>query len=193
MPQNGDVERLILQVATGDRAAFGRLYDATASAVHGLLVRMLRDPELAEDVAQEVYQDVWKNASSFDPGRGSGAAWITLMARGRALDRIRARRSSLTTVDRGHATLASADLLGAVAADPDEATSLGERRRLVRSALAAMPEDQRRAVVLSFFGGFGHREIASRENVPLDTVKTRIRAGLETVEARLRRSPGRKD
>ena len=191
MPERGQVERLISEVATGDRAAFGRLYDATSGAIYGLLVRMLRDPELAEDVAQEVYLEVWRKASRFDPDRGAGGSWIALIARSRALDRIRARRAYASAKDRAETVVSSADLMGAVATDPAEAASLGERRGLVRAALAEMPLEQRRAVVLAFFGGLSHGEIAEREDLPLGTVKSRIRAGLEKVESRLRPVLGR--
>lgn len=179
-----DVEQtdaLLSQVAMGDRAAFARLYDATSPAVFGLLVKMLRSPEAAEEVAQEVYLEIWKKASSFDLARGSGTTWISLVARSRALDRIRSERSYSGAVDRAEGSVFADGFPGGADSDPEEAASLSERRRLVRGAMREIPAEQRAAVLLAFFGGLSHSEIADREGIPLGTVKSRIRAGLEKV------------
>lgn len=180
------VETLLRRIADGDRAAFARLYDATSAAVYGLLVRMLHSPATAEEVAQDVYLEIWDRAASFDARRGDGLAWILMRARSRALDRLRAESSYAGALDRAETVLNVAELAGDPPEDPEEAASLGERRTLVREALEAMPEAQRTAVLLSFFGGLTHPEIADREGVPLGTVKSRIRAGLEKMEANLR-------
>lgn len=180
------VATLLRRVAGGDRTAFASLYDATSSAVYGLLVGMLHTPAVAEEVAQEVYVEVWRKAASFDPERGSAETWIFLLARSRALDRIRSDRSYAGAVDRVSSSMSAADLMGENRDDPAEAASLSERRRLVRGALREMPEEQCSAVMLSFFGGLSHSEIAEREQIPLGTVKSRIRAGLAKVEDHLR-------
>ena len=177
---------LMRRVAGGDQAAFATLYDATSSAVYGLLVGMLPTPAVAEEVAQEVYVEVWRKADSFDPERGSAETWISLLARSRALDRIRADRSYTGAVDRAGSSVSAAELMGENRADPEEAASLSERRRLVRAAMREMPEEQCSVLTLSFFGGFSHSEIAEREQIPLGTVKSRIRAGLAKVEEHLR-------
>lgn len=182
----GQVEALVRAVADGDRSAFARLYDATSPSVYGLLVGMLESPTTAEEVAQDVYLEVWNRARSFDARRGSAMTWIALLARSRAVDRIRAERSCRGAVDRAGDSPAAARLWEENRDDPEEAASLGERPRLVRAALAGMPAEQRDAVVLSFFGGLSHREIADRLEIPLGTVKSRIRAGLEKVESHLR-------
>lgn len=181
---------LLRQIAVGDRAAFGRLYDATSPAVFGLLVKMLRSPEAAEEVAQEVYLEVWKKATSFDPDRGTGTTWISLIARSRALDRIRSERSYSGAVDRAEVSAVASDMLGGTRSNPEEAASLSERRRLVQGAMREIPEDQRSAVLLAFFGGLSHSEIADRLGIPLGTVKSRIRAGLEKVGGCLRGTMG---
>lgn len=191
MSNTGQVESLLIRVASGDRSAFTRLYDATSSAIYGLLVSMLRGAAAAEEVAQEVYVEVWNKAGSFDPERGSGVTWMSLIARSRALDRLRSERSYAGAVDRAGTAMSAAELLGENHSDPEEVASIGERRRLVRSALEAMPEEQRAAIVLAFFGGYSHTEIAAREGIPLGTVKSRIRAGLEKVETQLRPVLGR--
>lgn len=189
-PVTEQTDALLRQVAVGDRAAFGRLYDATSPAIFGLLVKMLRSPEAAEEVAQEVYLEVWKKATSFDPDRGTGTTWISLIARSRALDRIRSERSYSGAVDRAEVSVAAADMLGGTRSDPEEAASLSERRRLVQGAIREIPEDQRSAVLLAFFGGFSHTEIADQQGIPLGTVKSRIRAGLEKVAGRLQNTMG---
>jgi RNA polymerase sigma-70 factor (ECF subfamily) len=181
---------LLRQIAVGDRAAFGRLYDATSPAIFGLLVKMLRSPEAAEEVAQEVYLEVWKKATSFDPDRGTGSTWISLIARSRALDRIRSERSYSGAVDRAEESVVVADLFGGNHSDPEEAASLSERRRLVRGAMREIPEEQRTVVLLSFFRGLSHSEIADRQGIPLGTVKSRIRAGLEKVAGCLQETMG---
>lgn len=183
-------EALLRQVAVGDRAAFGRLYDATSPALFGLLVKMLRSPEAAEEVAQEVYLEIWKKAPSFDAARGTGTTWISLIARSRALDRIRSERSYGGAVDRAEVSVVAADLLGGTRSDPEEAASLSERRRLVRGAVGQIPEEQRSVVLLAFFGGLSHSEIADRQGIPLGTVKSRIRAGLEKIAVSLRDTLG---
>ncbi len=177
---------LLRRVAGGDRDAFADLYDATSPAVYGVLVGMLRSSAVAEEVAQEVYVEVWRKAGSFDPKRGSAETWIALLARSRALDRIRSERSYAGAVDRSSTSMPAAELMGEDRDDPSEAASVAERRRLVRAALREMPEEQRTAILLSFFGGLSHSEIAEREEIPLGTVKSRIRAGLSKVEDRLR-------
>lgn len=180
------IATLLRRIAAGDRAAFASLYDATSPAVYGMLVGMLRSPAVAEEVAQEVYVEVWRKAGSFDPARGSAETWISLLARSRALDRIRSDRSYAGAVDRAGSSITAAELIGENRDDPAEAASLAQRRRLVRAALREMPEEQRTAVMLSFFGGLSHSEIAEREQIPLGTVKSRIRSGLGKVEDRLR-------
>lgn len=177
---------LLRRVAGGDQAAFATLYDATSPAVYGLLVGMLPTPAVAEEVTQDVYVEVWRKAASFDPERGSAETWISLLARSRALDRIRAERSYAGAMDRASSSRSAAELMGEDRAGPEEAASLSERRTLVRAAMREMPEEQCAVLTLSFFGGFSHSEIAEREQIPLGTVKSRIRAGLAQVEEHLR-------
>ncbi|MGD8495103.1 MAG: sigma-70 family RNA polymerase sigma factor [Gemmatimonadales bacterium] len=184
--EDPQVEILLRRIADGDRAAFASLYDATSAAVYGLLARMLQSPATAEEVAQDVYLEIWDRAVSFDARRGGGLAWIMMRARSRALDRLRSDSSYAGALDRAGTVVGVSELAGDGPDDPEQATSLGERRALVRGALEEMPEAQRTAVLLSFFGGLTHPEIAEREGIPLGTVKSRIRAGLEKVEANLR-------
>ncbi len=176
MPQN-DLGGLFQRVAAGERQAFSELYDQTSPYVFGILVRMLASREVAEEVAQEVYVQVWRAAGSFDPERGSGWTWLAMMTRSRALDRIRADSSYGKALDR-LVEEPVADVDPNPILEPDRETILGERRARVRTALKGLPSEQAEALRLAFFGGLSHREIAERTGIPLGTVKTRIRTAL---------------
>jgi RNA polymerase sigma-70 factor (ECF subfamily) len=175
VPAN-DIGRLLRGTAAGDRRSFAELYDETSPYVFGILLRMLADRERAEEVAQEVYLQAWRTAGSFDERRGSGWTWLAMMARSRALDRIRANRSYGRALDRLGAEPAGVD--PNPGPDLDRETVLGNLRELARAALSALPEEQAQALRLAFFGGLSHREIAERTGIPLGTVKTRIRTAL---------------
>jgi RNA polymerase sigma-70 factor (ECF subfamily) len=166
------LNRLLLEAAAGDRAAFTELYDGTASLVFGIALRVVRDRTLAEDVAQEIYVELWRTAARFDPERGTAKAWITTMAHRRAVDQVRREQSQRDRRDRAAALAepASAD----VATEVEDALD----RVDVRSALADLTELQREAVELAYYGGLTYREVAERLGAPLGTVKTRMRDGL---------------
>ncbi|MBL8877621.1 MAG: sigma-70 family RNA polymerase sigma factor [Phycisphaerales bacterium] len=169
--------QLVSAVAEGDRDALGRLYDRHAPRILSLLHRMLRRRDDAEDTMQEAFVEVWRRARSFDPARASVFGWITLIARSRAIDRIRKRRREQQCgMDAAFdaqclcgCTVESGDLAGAA-----------------RNALSRLPVERRRAIELSFFEGMTHEEISRRENLPLGTVKTRIRLGMLQIRDDLR-------
>src|SRR5216683_2661519 len=166
---------LIAAIAAGDRDAFSRFYDLTAPMAFGLIRRVLRDPEAAAEVLQEVFWQVWQDAPRYDPKRGSPAAWLVMRAKTRAIDRLRSiRRRDRTFV---------APVDESVAQDsPDRAPDpavVAEDRGLVQMALAQLPEPQRRVIELAFFEGLTQSEIAARLGEPLGTVKTRTRLGLD--------------
>lgn len=180
-----EIAQLIGLLIERDTDAFARLYDQTAGLVFGVLVRILGSRELAEEVAQEVYLEVWNKAASFDRKRGAGQSWITLIARSRALDRIRAEKSYRGALDHMHGAPDRQPLADAAPSPADDA-DLSELRAVVGQAMHTLPAEQRRAVELSFFGGLSHSEIALQTEAPLGTVKSRIRAALMTLEARLK-------
>lgn len=170
----------ILAVASGDRSAFGALYDRYAGTVLALCLRVLGDRAEAEEVVGDVFWQVWREADRFDPSRGNVIAWLTTLARTRAIDRRRAvaRRSAWVVADAvGDGDPPRSERL-AGAADPLEDAVVAERGVRVRRALATLAPDQRRAVELNFFDGLSHSEIADTLREPLGTIKTRIRAGL---------------
>lgn len=166
---------LIVRIAEGDETAFSQFYDRYAGLAFGVIRRVLREKDAAEDVLQEVFWQVWREAPSYDPGRGSPEAWLVMRAKTRAIDKVRSiRRKEQTFV----APLAE----GTARSDPEqrEDPSLqAEDRELVEGALARLPEAQRRVIELSFFEGLTQVEIAARLREPLGTVKTRARLALE--------------
>jgi RNA polymerase sigma-70 factor (ECF subfamily) len=164
---------LLQQSANGDQLAVAELYDTTSSLVFGLALRILGERAAAEDVVVEVYAQVWTQAKTYDPQRGSPLSWLLTLTRSRAIDMLRARNRLL-----GGASLEAVGNVQDAAPDPEEASSITERRRVVRNALESLNEDQRRVIELAYFADLSHTEIAVRLGQPLGTVKTRIRMGL---------------
>jgi RNA polymerase sigma-70 factor (ECF subfamily) len=170
---------LIAGIARGDRAAFERFYDAYAALAFGLIRRILRDREAAQEVLQEVFWQVWQDAPSYDPSRGSPEAWLVMRARTRAIDKLRSiRRREQTFVAPVDERVAAAP-----ATRGDNPALAAEDRGLAQGALEQLPGPQRRAIELAFLEGLTQSEIAARLGEPLGTVKTRIRLGLERLRA----------
>ena len=165
---------LIRKVADQDREAFSQLYDRFSSLVYSLAMRMLRVRSDAEDLLQEVFVQVWRQAENYSEQRGSPEAWIINMARSRAIDKLRSiRRTDKSFVLTGNpAETESADNVESSVAD-------SEVRMTVNSALSILPENQRRILELAYFDGLTQTEIADRLAEPLGTVKTRMRSGIQ--------------
>lgn len=172
---------LIARIARGDQSAFSQFYDAHAGLAFGLIRRIVRDKAAAEEVLQEVFWQVWREAATFDPARGGAEAWLVMRAKTRAIDKLRSiRRKEQTFV-------APVDEGSAPGADPraDDPAVAAADRTLVEGALGRLPEAQRRVIELSFFGGLTQTEIAVRLGEPIGTVKTRARLGLERLRGLL--------
>jgi RNA polymerase sigma-70 factor (ECF subfamily) len=183
-----DAAALIAGIARGDREAFGRFYDAYAPTAFGLIRRVLRDPHAAEEVLQEVFWQVWRDAPQYDARRGSPVAWLLMRAKTRAIDKLRsARRRERTFVMPVDEAIARRD--EPLAENPGVAA---ESRGLVETALAKLPDAQRRVVELAFFEGLTQTEIAARLGEPLGTVKTRARLALDRLREALRGDRGRR-
>ena len=185
LPPTIEIQPLLMRVAERDARALAELYDATARYVFGILRRMLWSGESAEEVAQEVYLQVWKTAGSFDPQRASAWSWLALLTRSRAIDRMRADGSYRDAVEDLQRVATRATSGGESEGNLLQDISRSERAGVVHTALRELPGDQRRALELAFFGGLSHREIAERTDTPLGTVKTRIRTGLQKLRERL--------
>jgi RNA polymerase sigma-70 factor (ECF subfamily) len=183
MPLEGlrpeDAANLIARIAKGDREAFSRFYDALAGVAFGLIRRVLRDPGAAEEVLQDVFWGVWRDAPQYDPGRGTPEAWLLIRAKSRAIDKLRSIRR------RGQTFVAPVDESVARAPDTglDRPGAAVEERGQVERGLTQLPLAQRQVIELAFFGGLTQSEIATRLGEPLGTVKTRARLGLERLRS----------
>jgi RNA polymerase sigma-70 factor, ECF subfamily len=173
---------LIGRMAAGDESALVDLYDGTAPQVFGLALRILGDRSTAEEVTGDAYLQAWRQATRFDRRRGTPFAWLLTIVRTRAIDR---RRSA---GGRAAAELPQPEI--AAPETPDVALEVESRRRLVRAALASLRPEQREAVELAYFGGLSHGQIAARLDVPLGTVKTRLRLGMSHLRATLAAGEG---
>jgi len=166
---------MVQQMAQGRQDGLGLLYDETAPLVNGLLMRILKHPQDVEEVLMDVYMKAWKNAASYSPDRGCVQSWLVMMARSVAIDRIRQRK---TRLEAAGLALENAPEPVSSEASPEEQTVRGQWRARVQNVLSELPEEQREAVVMAFFGGLSHSELAERLGQPLGTVKTRIRSAL---------------
>jgi len=175
LPRLPDLAGLVRRMAQGHQDALAQLYDATSSMVNGLLLRILEHQHDAEEVLLDVYMKAWKYASGYSEQRGSVQAWLLITARNAAIDRIRQRRAQPATLAYEPEVIPEPI---APDATPEEETVARERRTRVQRVLNELPAEQREAVVLAFFGGLTHAELAERLGQPLGTIKSRIRMGL---------------
>ena len=170
-PAPDDPDELLRLVARGDEAAFGRLYDLLSARVYGLVLRVLRDPAQAKEVAQEVLVEVWRTAARYDPARGSATAWACTIAHRRAVDRVRAEQAG---ADRARRVAAASSEIAYDEVAEQAAARL--ERVQVRRCLDGLTE--REAITLAYYGGHTYREVAELLDTALPTVKTRMRDGL---------------
>ena len=166
---------LMSQVALGDERALAQLYDRTSRMVYGLCLRIVKDPSAAEDITLEAYLQVWRTAESYDPLRGTVSAWLLTVVRSRAIDWLRARKARRADMEQEFDEVFDIPDLRKT---PEEASLDAGRCRIVRNAMAELPDEQRRAIEMTYFSGLSHSEIALKTGLPLGTVKTRIRLGM---------------
>ncbi|MFF0853640.1 sigma-70 family RNA polymerase sigma factor [Streptomyces sp. NPDC003280] len=166
-------DELLLLVADGDHRAFEDLYALVSGPVFGLVRRVVRDPAQSEEVAQEVLLELWRSAGRFDPRRGSALSWILTLAHRRAVDRVRSARAAGEREQR-EALRAGEPAFDHVA----EEVEAGLEREWVRRCLNRLTALQRQSVTLAYYDGYTYREVAERLQLPLGTVKTRMRDGL---------------
>jgi len=170
---DSELSSLLVLSSRGDQAAFAELYDRTSSRVFGLARRVVRDPAQAEEVAQEAFLDVWRQAARYDSARGGVLAWILTITHRRAVDRVRSAESSRQR-DTRFATLGEGPEFDEVV----EAVTTSLDTARVRKALASLTEVQREALTLAYYGGYTYKEVSELLDVPLGTIKTRMRDGL---------------
>jgi len=171
----------LARLARGDQAALAELYDRHARLIYSLALRILHDRADAEEVVQDVFAQVWAQAARYDPSRGAVAAWMLMLARSRAIDRLRAKRVRPEAAADADAVEGVIDL---AAAQDLELLSAEQVARLQR-ALKELPDAQRTALELAYYEGLTHVEIAARLGEPLGTVKTRIRQAVMKLREKL--------
>jgi len=171
----------LARIARGDQSAFADLYGRHARLVYSLALRILQDRADAEDVVQEVFAQVWAQAGRYDASRGAVAAWMLMLTRSRAIDRLRAQR---VRPEAAAEAGAAEDVVDMAAAQDMDLLSAEQVARLQR-ALKELPDAQRTALELAYYEGLTHVEIAARLAEPLGTVKTRIRQAVITLRGAL--------
>jgi RNA polymerase sigma-70 factor (ECF subfamily) len=171
------LEAWIAGIVDHDERALLALYEATLSRVYGLVLRLVRRSQLAEEVAEDVYYQVWRQAPRFDPQRGRPLTWLLGMARSRAIDAIRreARFQHEALDDEAAPVSAPATESG------DELLAVAQGHAELHRALLLLKPQPRQLVALAFFNGLSHEEIASQTSLPLGTVKSQIRRALITL------------
>ena len=172
---------VVQRLAAGDRDAVAELYDRHAARVMGLALRIVRNSSDAEDVVQEVFSQAWRTAPNYQPARGTVAGWLLMMARTRAIDRLRSRQSRRDAVDGPEL-----DGLPADVAPVSEQLIASQQAARLREAMMTLPVEQRTALELAYFEGLTQTEIAERTQTPLGTVKTRIRTALTSLRRSVR-------
>jgi RNA polymerase sigma-70 factor (ECF subfamily) len=163
-------EALVALVARGEEWALAELYDRHGRLAYGLALRILRDPALAEDAVQEAFLAVWRSAGRFVAERSKASTWLLTLVHRRAVDVVR-REERRRAEPIEHAEPPSGDAT-------DEAVWLRLERERVQEALRALPDAQREALELAYYGGFTQSELADRLGLPLGTIKSRMFAGL---------------
>jgi RNA polymerase sigma-70 factor (ECF subfamily) len=178
-------EVIVGRIASGDSGSLGVLYDRYGRLAYGLAFRMLADGTAAEDVVQEAYLAVWRNAATFDPARGAARGWLMTSVRNRCIDILRGPRRPLKFDE------PMEDMLDLRAADDVWETVLQNlQAQDVRKALDNLPDDQRTTIDLAYFGGLTQTQIAAQMRVPLGTVKGRMRLALEKLRELLANGRG---
>lgn len=175
-------EELVERLVERDERALERLYERYGRATHSLVLKILRDPARAEEVAQEVFLKLWRRPSSYVPGRGTFATWLLSVAHHRAIDELRTRRYELLPL--GDGSNGAPELVDE-SDDLAETAWIREQRVVVREALGLLPASQRQAIEMAYFLGLTQREIADRLGEPLGTIKTRMRLAMQKLRVSL--------
>ena len=181
---------LVRRMAAGDEQALSAFYGRWFPIVNALITRMLKSADDVEDVVEETFWQAWRQANRFTADRGSVQTWVLTIARSRALDRLRAaRRLREDSIDDSNALDSAAADDNAMPtrskSDPSADAEHSERRQLVVAALSELPQEQRQALELGYFGGLSQTEIAERTGQPLGTIKTRMRLAMLKLRDRL--------
>jgi RNA polymerase sigma-70 factor, ECF subfamily len=182
VPSDADRE-LVRRMAAGDESALGTLYDRYSPLLHSVARRIVGDPDDAEEVLEETFWQAWRQAGRYEESRGGLSTWLVMIARSRAVDRVRARRrvreERWDELPEPAADTAGDDV------SPLDSAEMDEVRRMVGRAVATLPPEQRQTVELAYFRGLSQSEIAEATGQPLGTVKTRARLALQKLREAL--------
>jgi RNA polymerase sigma factor (sigma-70 family) len=173
---------LVVRIGSGDEEAFRRLFARYAPTARALAHRVVRQSHLAEEIVQEAFLALWRNPGGYDPGRGSVRSWLMGTVHHRAVDLIRREESHRR---RAESSAVDASAEPDPAEDVVEQLGLPEERRLVRTALEDLPEEQRGVITMMYFDGLSQTQIAERTGLPLGTVKSRTLLGMRRLRAAL--------
>jgi len=165
---------LVRAIAAGDEQALHALYEQTHRIVFTLTMRITGNRETAEELTLDVFHDVWRRASAYDPASGSVVGWMMNQARSRAIDRLRFEQRKKRVPDHADTSVTIAP-----SSSPHDVLDARDQGRVLRDALQVLTNDERQAIETAFFSELTYREVAAKFNQPLGTVKTRIRSGLE--------------
>jgi len=181
-------QELLERIVSKDCAALAALYDRFSKLLYGIILAVVRDTDDAEDILQDVFVQIWKNAGSYQPELGAPKTWLVRMAHNRAVDLLRSKRYKQKKSEvQGTATdHENIPLDSHIENTTWKQTIHNEQSVHISAALAQLPPEQHRLIELAFLQGYTHQEIARDTGIPLGTVKTRIRSGMQALRARLR-------
>ena len=187
--QSSPDRELVTRMAAGDERALAMLYDRFGNLAYSLAFQILGDASDAEEAVADAFVQAWSSAGRFDPGRASVTAWLSMIARTRALDRLRSRKRRArvleTAAAQSDAVEPTALPMASPGIEPDRQAEQADLRARVYQSLASLPDNQRQVIEMAYFGGLSHSEIANALNEPLGTVKTRVRAAMTKLRAAL--------
>lgn len=181
-PSSGQLQAELLKSAQGDKVAFARLYSAISSKLFGVILRIHNNRSVAEEVLQEVFINIWHHAADYDPNRAEPMAWLCTIARNRTLDFLRRAQTTDELTEAMEAVIESPD------AGPADLYLAGQNARALSHCLGQLESRQREAINLAYFADLSHGELAERLSLPLGTVKTWIRRGLDKLRTCLGRT-----
>lgn len=184
-PQADADAALLRRMAAGDEAALGALYDRWCTLVHSVVARIVADPGDAEELVEETFLQAWRQAGRYQGTRGGVSTWLVVIARSRALDRVRLAGHKRAAAAEPLESAESAGALSPSLETPLDAAEIAETRQIVHAALQKLPPDQRETLELAYFRGLSQSEIAEMTGQPLGTVKTRCRLGLQKLREAL--------
>ena len=173
---------LLLRCAEQDKQAFQQLYEICSPKLYTVALRLLNQKEMTEDILQEVFLKIWNSANLFNPNKGTAITWMITVTRNKALDKLRALKSRPQEIESEYESID----FSAVTRGPDAEVTLGEDMSLLMGCIQGMKEEQRECLLLAYYYGYTHVELAEKMNKPLGTVKAWVRRGQEKIQGALR-------